>query len=143
MNKKLLIAGAITTALVLTACVKKEEPKQEQEQPVETTEQQPTQLDPVEPTEAEIPPAPPVAVEHQVSNNTTATITREYRDTPATEEATPKPEPKSEPKPAVQSEAKPAVEKPTPSPKSSSSTSQSEDDAVAAAIAAATPALEN
>ena len=32
MNKKLLIAGAIATALVLTACVKKEEPKEPEQE---------------------------------------------------------------------------------------------------------------
>ena len=117
MNKKLLIAGAIATAMVLTACVKKEEPKEPEQETTTEEVQQPVQVDPVEPTEVEIPPAP-VSVEHQESNNTSATITREYRDAPA-------------------------VEKPTPSPKANSETGQSEDDAVAAAIAAATPALDN
>ena len=136
MNKKLLIAGAIATALVLTACVKKEEPKEPEQETTTEEVQQPVQVDPVEPTEVEIPPAP-VSVEHQESNNTSATITREYRDAPAAQESTPAPNP------VPKAEPKSVVEKPTPSPKANSETGQSEDDAVAAAIAAATPALDN
>lgn len=142
MNKKLLVAGAVTIALVLSACVKKEAPKEEeQEQTVENTQQQPTALDSVElaePVEAETT-QPPVSIEHQETNNTTATIQREYRDTPTESPTTPAPKPEAV-KPAVE---KPAVEKPAPQAQNTSSSSQTEDDAVAAAIAAATPALEN
>lgn len=141
MNKKLLVGAAIAATLVLTACVKKEAPKEEEQgSTVETTQQetaQPEILAVPEPVETtEIPTR--VEVEHQESNNTSATIRREYRDAPAeetqaaTQSETPKP-----------TAAKPAVEKPAPQAQSSSSSSQSEDDAVAAAIAAATPALSN
>ena len=151
MNKKLLVGAALAAVLVLTACVKKEAPKdEEQGSTVETTQQetaQPEILAVPEPVETtEIPTH--VEVEHQETNNTSATIRREYRDVPAEETqaaaqpATAKAEtPKAEAPKAVA--AKPAVEKPAPEAQSTSSSSQSEDDAVAAAIAAATPALSN
>ena len=50
MNKKLLICGAIAAGLLLTACVKKEAPKEDEQEQVEvvTTEQQQTvELQPV------------------------------------------------------------------------------------------------
>ena len=42
MNKKLLICGAIAIGLVLSACVKKETPAEEQNTPVETQATQPS-----------------------------------------------------------------------------------------------------
>lgn len=126
MNKKFLIGGALLTALLVTACVKKEAPKDEDnEQTVENT-QQVEQIEDIEISTPEIEPEPPTQIEvvRQETNNTSATIRREYRDAPT--ESTPS-----------------SVERPTPTPSNTSSGSQSEDDAVAAAIAAATPALDN
>ena len=159
MNKKFLIGGAIVTALLVTACVKKETPKEEeQQQPVETTQQESAplqELDPVEPSEPQIPTR--VEVEHQESNNTSATIRREYHDdaqtstTPVTaNNDAPKAEvkpheetkPKEEAKPLKAENVKPKSEAAVATPKASSNTAQTEDDAVAAAIAAATPALD-
>ena len=40
MNKKLLICGAIATALLVTACVKKEQPKQDEQEQVEVQTEQ-------------------------------------------------------------------------------------------------------
>ncbi|QIO06068.1 internalin [Acinetobacter shaoyimingii] len=146
MNKKLLISVAIATALLVTACVKKEAPKEdEQDQNVETTAQEPVNVEPIEtPDSSEIPTR--VEVEHQETNNTSATIRREYHDAPAEDLSARDTSASSNAAEAVETkpkaEAKPAESKPA-NPKSSSSTSQTEDDAVAAAIAAATPALDN
>ena len=147
MNKKLLICGALATGVLLTACVKKEAPKEdEQEQTVEKTEQQPQQSVEIEPVEIEeVEEAPTrVEIEQQESNNTSATIRREYRDVPAEQPAAQVASPaptRSEPARSETVEAKPKAEVKAPEPKASSTTAQSEDDAVAAAIAAATPAL--
>ena len=160
MNKNFLICGAIAAGLLLTACVKKEAPKEDEQEKVETTQQieqvnEPVQLEPLdapENTPAEAPAQ--VEVERQETANTTTVIRREVREAPkqtATEPA-PKAEvpkaaaPKTEaPKAAApKTEASKAEEKPTQAtPSKSNSANQSEDDAVAAAIAAATPALEN
>lgn len=150
MNKKILICGAIAASLLLTACVKKEAPKDDEQEKVETTQQteqvnEPVQLQPLdapENTQAETPEQ--VQIERQETANTTTVIRREVRETPqqTAADATPKAEaPKAvAPKP----EAPKAEEKPTQAtPSKSNSANQSEDDAVAAAIAAATPALEN
>lgn len=141
MNKKFLICGAIAAGLLLTACVKKEAPKEDEQEKVETTQQieqvdEPVQLQPLdsaENTQTEIPAQ--VEVERQETANTTTVIRREVIQ-PATTEA-----PKAV---AAKAEAPKAEEKPTQAtPSKSNSATQSEDDAVAAAIAAATPALEN
>ncbi|OAL79775.1 internalin [Acinetobacter sp. SFB] len=150
MNKKILICGAIAASLLLTACVKKEAPKEDEQEKVETTQQteqvnEPVQLQPLdsaENTQTETPEQ--VQIERQETANTTTVIRREVRETlqQTAADATPKPEaPKAAaPKP----EAPKAEEKPTQAtPSKSNSANQSEDDAVAAAIAAATPALEN
>lgn len=145
MNKKFLISAAIAVTLILTACVKKEAPKDdEQETPVETTQPeiiQPELQEMPSATDSEIPTR--VEVEQQESDNTSTTIRREYRDAPTEEPAVQQ----AKPEPTKPAAVKPAVEKPAPqaqsSSSSSSSSSQSEDDAVAAAIAAATPALNN
>ncbi|MFC6052554.1 internalin [Acinetobacter sp. Ac_877] len=138
MNKKLLICAAIATGLLLTACVKKEAPKEEEQTDVASSE--PVNLQPLEQPVEEAPQAIPetVQIERTETQNTTTEIRRsvqEAQPTETTESVTPAPiaavTPKVEEKPAVQ-------------PKANRSTSnQSEDDAVAAAIAAATPALEN
>ncbi|MCJ8160699.1 internalin [Acinetobacter zhairhuonensis] len=135
MNKKFLICGALAMGLLLTACVKKEEPKDEQTETAqaasEPTEQ--VQFQPLEASqpEAEVVIPAQVEVERQETPNTTTEIRREVR-----EEA---------PKPAateVTEAPKKVEDKPAQQPKPNYST-QSEDDAVAAAIAAATPALDN
>ncbi len=38
MNKKLLLCGVIAASLILTACVKKETPKEDEQEQVETTQ---------------------------------------------------------------------------------------------------------
>ncbi|MDN5513486.1 internalin [Acinetobacter sp.] len=140
MNKKLLLCGAIAAGLLLTACVKKETPKEDEQEQVETTQQteqldQPAQAEPleaVENNETQIPTQ--VEVERQETANTTTEIHREVRDAPQQKpatEATPK------------AETAKAEEKPTQAvPSKPTSAAQTEDDAVAAAIAAATPALD-
>ena len=133
MNKKLLICGAIAAGLLLTACVKKEAPKEDEQEQVEvdTTEQQQTvELQPLAASEPEIPAQ--VEVIREETPNTTTEIRRE----------TPAPAPAAQPAPKA--EAPKAEEKPTQArPSNTNPNAQTEDDAVAAAIAAATPALEN
>jgi len=133
MNKKLLICGAIAAGLILTACVKKEAPKEDEQEQVEvaTTEQQQTvELQPLAASEPEIPAQ--VEVIREETPNTTTEIRRE----------TPAPAPAAQPAPKA--EAPKAEEKPTQArPSNTNPNTQTEDDAVAAAIAAATPALEN
>lgn len=137
MNKKLLICGAIATALLVTACVKKEQPKQDEQEQVEVQTEQTIEtaqfesLEPVESIEDAEPEMPAhVEVERTETANTTTEIRRE---TPAQPAAAPAP----------RAEAPVAEDKPTQARPSNTSGTQSEDDAVAAAIAAATPALEN
>ena len=141
MNKNFLICGAIAAALLLTACVKKEAPKEDEQEKVETTQQieqmdEPVQLEPLDSTKnTQVETPAQVEVERQETANTTTVIRREVTQ-PATTEA-----PKAV---AAKAEAPKAEEKPTQAtPSKSNSATQSEDDAVAAAIAAATPALEN
>ena len=137
MNKKLLICGAIATALLVTACVKTEQPKQDEQEQVEVQTEQTTetaQFEPLEPvesiedTEPEMPAH--VEVERTETANTTTDIRRETPTQPTAVTA---------PKAA----APIAEDKPTQARPSNNTGAQSEDDAVAAAIAAATPALEN
>ena len=144
MNKKLLLCGAIATSLLLTACVKKETPNEDEQEQVETTQQteqvnQPAEAIPLESAENSEAQAPAqVEIEREETANTTTVIRREVSQQNAAEA------PKAEPKPATpKPEAPQAEPKPVPeaSAKSNSET-QSEDDAVAAAIAAATPALD-
>ena len=137
MNKKLLICGAIATALLVTACVKKEQPKQDEQEQVEVQTEQTTetaQFEPLEPveniedTEPEMPAH--VEVERTETANTTTDIRRETPTQPTAVTA-----PKAT--------APIAEDKPTQARPSNNTGAQSEDDAVAAAIAAATPALEH
>ena len=151
MNKKLLICGAIATSLLLSACVKKETPAEEEPRAEATTK--PSQpeakfenLSPTEPAqpapaaeEVAKPAAAPQKVEviREQTANTTTEIRRETRPAPAAE---PKPQPKLKAE-APKAEAPKAEPKPKAEAPRSNST-QSQDDAVAAAIAAATPALD-
>ncbi|MBP9786648.1 MAG: internalin [Acinetobacter sp.] len=140
-NKKLLICAALATGLLLTACVKKEEPKNE-EQSEQASEAQTTQaasqpeptqeFQPLESVDKPATPAPVIEISREQTANTTTEIRRETQPTQiqATEEATAQAE---QPKPAKVEQ--PKAVKPA--------TAQTEDDAVAAAIAAATPALNN
>ena len=140
-NKKLLICAALATGLLLTACVKKEEPKNE-EQSEQASEAQTTQaasqpeqtqeFQPLESVDKPTTPAPVIEISREETANTTTEIRRETQPAQiqATEEATAQAE---QPKPAKVEQ--PKAVKPA--------TAQTEDDAVAAAIAAATPALDN
>ncbi|ENX22663.1 hypothetical protein F892_01905 [Acinetobacter vivianii] len=164
-NKKLLICAALATGLLLTACVKKEEPKNEEQQEQSTTETQPQpepekiqEFESLESVDKQEAPAPAVETTREETANTTTEIRREIHpaqtetpaatETPRTEQ--PKPAKTEQPKAEqpVKAEPKPAkVEQPkaeqTAKAPKSSTPAQSEDDAVAAAIAAATPALNN
>ena len=148
-NKKLLICAALAAGLLLTACVKKEEPKNEDQQEQESSETQTAQqpepekaqefesLESVNQTET----TPPVIeTSREETANTTTEIRRETRPAEQTYSNTNvESTPPAEPKKPVQTEPKPVkAEQPK-----SSTPAQSEDDAVAAAIAAATPALNN
>ena len=158
MNKKFLICGAIATALLVSACVKKEEHKDHEEDKVENTQpaSEPSQFQSLPSVEqnsaqntqqAEIPPH--VQIERPESPNLSTevrTTTHEARAT--TNEATAteshsseESKPKAEAKPAKAESVKTETAQ-TKAPAKSGS-AQSEDDAVAAAIAAATPALKN
>ena len=58
MNKKLLICGAKAAGLLLTACVKKEAPKEDESEQAATTQQteqvtEPVQAEPLPPVESE------------------------------------------------------------------------------------------
>ncbi|RKG33977.1 internalin [Acinetobacter tianfuensis] len=138
MNKKLLICGALAAGLLLTACVKKEAPKEEEQEQVETaaSEAAPAEFQQLEAaSEPEIEATPThTEVIREETPNTTTEIRRESV----------KPQEPAEAAPAQKAEAPKAEEKPTQaiSPKPAGA-AQSEDDAVAAAIAAATPALDN
>ncbi|OTG77039.1 internalin [Acinetobacter sp. ANC 4169] len=141
MNNKLLLCGAIAAGLLLTACVKKETPKEDEQEQVETTQQteqvnQPAQAEPLEAVENNETQVPThVEVERQETANTTTEIRREVRDAPQQKPAT---------EAAPKAETAKVEEKPTQAavPSKPTSAAQTEDDAVAAAIAAATPALD-
>jgi len=152
MNKKLLICGAIATALVVSACVKKEAPKEDEQEKVEITQpssSEPAQFESLpstEPTQAqqqvEIPAH--VEVERTQSENTTTeirTTTHEAHATTQNTQTTETAKPvKAE---SVKAETTQTQAATSTAPKTKSGAAQSEDDAVAAAIAAATPALKN
>ncbi len=145
MNKKFLICGALAAGLLLTACVKKEAPKEDEQEHVETaaSEVAPAEFQKLDATdEQEIPPAPSNTEVEVIREETPNTVTEVRREVAAPVEA---PKPAAAPAAPVQKAETPRVEdKPTQAvaPKNTGS-SQSEDDAVAAAIAAATPALDN
>ena len=127
-NKKLLICAALATGLLLTACVKKEEPKTEdqQEQAVETQQEQAEINVSVD---SESQPAvvvePVIEISREETTNTTTEIRRETRPV------------------QTQPLNNDTAMQTTPKPVTANTGTQSEDDAVAAAIAAATPALGN
>ena len=149
MNKKLLICGAIATVLLVSACVKKEAPK-EDEQEVETTQSatsEPAQFENLPSAEqntaqqVETPPQQ-VEIERTQTENTTTEIRRETHEVHATtQNQSTEPKPVEESKPAKAESVK--TETTQAAPKATTGAAQSEDDAVAAAIAAATPALKN
>lgn len=156
MNKKLLICGAIATALLVSACVKKEEPKESEKEKVESTQaaSEASQFENLPSTEQQtnaqqeqIPAH--VEIERTETPNLSTEVRREvtheaHATTQATEKNEAKPaatEAKPEPKPAKAESVK-AETSQTQTAKSNTG-AQSEDDAVAAAIAAATPALKN
>ncbi len=173
MNKKLLICGAIATGLLLTACVKKETPKDDEQEKVETQQktEQPAKFENLQSVEQNnqqndnsVPTR--VEVEHQETNNTSTTIRREIRESNSDDAATPvrshheqTAQDDSDTKPAKAENVKPKAEvvkakaestlhssdeAAVAKPKPSKvKSAQSEDDAVNAAIAAATPALKN
>lgn len=144
MNKKLLICGLVATALLVTACVKKKAPQEEETQTAEVASQPTAQFESLksveqeQPTQVEIPThveAEPVRHNPEVQPNIINTP-----DNAATEV---KPVvAKPEPKPAKADVVKETAE-PTRQTSTKSSTSQSEADAIAAAMAAAAPALKN
>lgn len=131
MNNKLLLCGAIAASLLLTACVKKETPKEDEQEQIETTEQanQPAEAVPLEAIEdnnAQVPTQ--LEIQREETPNTTTVIRREVREAP--QQTTTDTAQTDSPKTASDAPAK------------SNNEAQSEDDAVAAAIAAATPALD-
>ena len=127
-NKKILICTALATGLLVTACVKKEEPKTEdqQEQAVETQQEQAEINVSVD---SESQPAvvvePVIEISREETTNTTTEIRRETRPV------------------QTQPLNNDTAMQTTPKPVTANTGTQSEDDAVAAAIAAATPALGN
>ncbi|HCW6292762.1 internalin [Acinetobacter baumannii] len=160
-NKNLLICAAIAAGLLLTACVKKETPKEEEQDKVETavSEPQPQKpakfesLESVDTQEAQVQEQPQVEVHREETANTTTEIRRETRPARSDESSqtqvaeqpkseTPKVEPKPEKKPEPKAEPKPEKAQSKPAAKATEP-ANTEDDAVAAAIAAATPALKN
>lgn len=152
MNKRLLICGAIATALFLSACVKKEAPKEEDATQSTSAPQveQENQFQSLESAESQTPA--PVDSATEVTNDSLATAEPAH---PAPVTAAPVTQPAQvtalDTRPAETPQAAPAKVTAT-EPKNtqvsntthqSNSSKQSEDDAVAAAIAAATPALSN
>ena len=133
-NKKILICAALATGLLVTACVKKEEPKTEdqQEQAVETQQEQAeinASVDSV--SQPAVVVEPVIEISREETANTTTEIRRETRPAQA--------QPLNNDT-AMQTEVPMQT---TPKPVTANTGTQSEDDAVAAAIAAATPALGN
>ena len=127
-NKKLLLCAAIATGLLLTACVKKEEPKNEDQQE-QTVETQQEQAEINVSVDSESQPAvvvePVIEISREETTNTTTEIRRETRPV------------------QTQPLNNDTAMQTTPKPVTANTGTQSEDDAVAAAIAAATPALGN
>lgn len=143
MMKKFLLCTVILTGLSLTACVKKEAPKEEEQVEVnpapEVVTPEPAQFEPLEPVEEAVieeVPETTVEIQREQTANTTTEIRREVKK-PEPVEATPAPT-------RTPSENNPAPEpsKPAATPKSNSDSNKSEEDAVADAIVAAMPALD-
>lgn len=163
MNKKLLIGAAIAMTLLISACVKKEAPKEEAETKGQEVSQ-PAQfqnlssVDHASASSTEIPTQVTNETLQQNNQNTHATHPQqtETHSTPAPAAHVDRAEPPvPAAKPAAATERSVPVEKPAaPVAKITEATkpvvqanttakAQSEDDAVAAAIAAAAPALKN
>ena len=127
-NKKILICAALATGLLVTACVKKEEPKTEDQQE-QTVETQQEQAEINVSVDSESQPAvvvePVIEISREETTNTTTEIRRETRPV------------------QTQPLNNDTAMLTTPKPVTANTGTQSEDDAVAAAIAAATPALGN
>ena len=127
-NKKILICAALATGLLVTACVKKEEPKTEDQQE-QTVETQQEQAEINVSVDSESQPAvvvePVIEISREETTNTTTEIRRETRPV------------------QTQPLNNDTAMQTTPKPVTANTGTQSEDDAVAAAIAAATPALGN
>ena len=123
--------------LLLTACVKKEAPKEDEQ--VEEVASESVELQPLEkPAEIEAQPQV-VQIERSETVYTTTEITRSAQPTEETESVTTS----TQEVPATPKATSATVGSESPKPSTSrSKESQSEDDAVAAAIAAATPALD-
>lgn len=127
-NKKILICAALATGLLVTACVKKEEPKTEdqQEQTVETQQEQAEiNLSVDSESQPAVVVEPVIEISREETTNTTTEIRRETRPV------------------QTQPLNNDTAMQTTPKPVTANTGTQSEDDAVAAAIAAATPALGN
>lgn len=127
-NKKILICAALATGLLVTACVKKEEPKTEdqQEQAVETQQEQAEiNLSVDSESQPAVVVEPVIEISREETTNTTTEIRRETRPV------------------QTQPLNNDTAMQTTPKPVTANTGTQSEDDAVAAAIAAATPALGN
>ena len=127
-NKKILICAALATGLLVTACVKKEEPKTEdqQEQAVETQQEQAEiNLSVDSESQPAVVVEPVIEISREETTNTTTEIRRETRPV------------------QTQPLNNDTAMLTTPKPVTANTGTQSEDDAVAAAIAAATPALGN
>ena len=127
-NKKILICAALATGLLVTACVKKEEPKTEdqQEQTVETQQEQAEiNLSVDSESQPAVVVEPGIEISREETTNTTTEIRRETRPV------------------QTQPLNNDTAMQTTPKPVTANTGTQSEDDAVAAAIAAATPALGN
>lgn len=149
MMKKLLICTVILTGLSMTACVKKEAPKEEEQVEVtpasEVLTPEPAKFEPleaVEDTVIEPMPETTVEIEREQTANTTTEIRREVKK-PEPVEAAPAVEATTPPvqeTPAAPVRSAPASA-PVSTPKTNTNVSKSEDDAVADAIAAAMPAL--
>lgn len=126
--KKILICAALATGLLVTACVKKEEPKTEdqQEQAVETQQEQAEiNLSVDSESQPAVVVEPVIEISREETTNTTTEIRRETRPV------------------QTQPLNNDTAMQTTPKPVTANTGTQSEDDAVAAAIAAATPALGN
>lgn len=152
MNKKLLICGALATGLLLTACVKKEAPKEEEQTEVAASEATPVQqpaletqsADQDQPLIEEVPET--VEVIREETPNTTTEIRRETRPAESNSAPAQAPSAPAQSTPAASQPAQAPKAKDTETehkPKTNTGSAQSEDDAVADAIAAATPALDN
>ena len=169
-NKKLLVCVAIAaTALLLNACVKKEEPKEDQNQQTSSSEAPTNQSTVVDPSTTEPQPQEQIDQPVAASSVNTEVLSQDTTDNTEATKAAVQAQPKEiQPtKPVIE---KPQVEQPrttTPKPEktaqpaqvtnsepvtkpkdvahqaSSNTTSQSVDDAVAEAMAAAAPALKN